>query len=253
MKYDVFPFYNELDVLDFRLHHVYDHVDKIVIVEGDRTYPGTPYESMYLKNKERYTWAEDKIIHIVVPLKENPIDRWENEAIQHDGTLNGLDLQPDDLIFWSVGVDEIIKHEYYDNIVSPVEACLSLDNFYYYFNGKDVGEKPDHPMPMVFNYGSLDTNIQAYWERRHSFLTIPNAGWHFSYLGGIELIKQKLAAYSHIENDTDEVRSNLEKNIAEGKDIFGRPDHKFEFVEIDDSFPPYLVEHQDKYKHLIYG
>lgn len=252
-KYDVFPFYNELDVLDFRLHHVYDHVDYIVIVEGDRTYPGTPYESMYLKNKERYAWAADKIRHVIVPLKENPVDRWENEAIQHDGTLEGFkDAQPDDLIFWSVGVDEIIKHEYYDGIVSPVQACLSLDNYYYYFNGRDVGSKPDHPMLMVFNYGALNTNVQTFWEQRHGWMTIDHAGWHFSYLGGIELIKQKLAAYSHVENDTEEVKANLEKNIKAGNDIFGRPDHKFEFVKIDDTFPPYLVANQDKYKHLIY-
>src|SRR4051812_26483638 len=107
-KYDVFPFYNELDTLDFRLHHVYDHVDKIVIVEGDRTYAGIPYESQYLANKERFAWAEDKIVHVIVPLKEHPVDRWENEAIQHDGMLEGFkDAAPDDVIFWTVGVDEI--------------------------------------------------------------------------------------------------------------------------------------------------
>jgi hypothetical protein len=251
-KYDVTPFYNELDVLDFRLHHVYDHVDYVVIVEGDRTYPGKKYDSMYLANKDRYKWAEDKIIHVTVPLKENPVDRWENEAIQHDGTIMGfMDAQPDDLIFWTVGVDEIIKHEYYHRDYD-VPHCLSLDNYYYYFNGKDIGEKPDHPMPMVFKYKHLDTNVQTFWERRHGFPTINSAGWHFSYLGGIDLIKQKLEAYSHVENDTDEVKAKLEENIKAGKDIFGRPDHEFEFVKIDETFPDELVKNQEKYKHLIY-
>lgn len=76
--------------------------------------------------------------------------------------------------------------------------------------------------------------------------------WHFSYLGGIERIKEKLKAYSHAENDTDEVRDNLEKNIKAGNDIFGRDDHKFEFVEIDDSFPKELINNQEKYKDLIW-
>jgi hypothetical protein len=46
-------------------------------------------------------------------------------------------------------------------------------------------------------------------------------------------------------------RTTLEQNIKAGKDIFGREDHKFEYVEIDNSFPAELVDNQDKYKDLI--
>ncbi len=84
-------------------------------------------------------------------------------------------------------------------------------------------------------------------------LQLDDAGWHFSYLGGIDQIKEKLSAYSHVENDTDEVKSKLEENIEAGKDIFGRPDHKFEYVKIDDTFPVELVDNQDKYRGLIYS
>lgn len=252
-NYDVFTFYNEVDMLDFRLHHVYDHVDKIVIVEGDRTYTGRPYKSNYLKHKERYAWAEDKIIHTVVPMIETPHDRWANEAWQRNHALDGLDLKKDDVVFFSC-VDEIIDHAFYDMSYNFKEPnLLSLDNYYYYFNGKDVGEKPDHPMPIVFPYSAYTGSLHAMWINRHNTPAISNAGWHFSYLGGIDQIVQKLEAYSHSEHDTDEVKDNLKSNIAKGNDIFGRPDHVFKYVKIDKSFPPYLYENQDKFKELIHA
>lgn len=249
MTYDCFSFYNELDLLDFRLHHVYDHVDKIVVVEGDRKYTGEEYESNLIKHWDRYKWASDKIKHTVVPLKEHPTDRWENEALQRDGFTRDLTLEKDDVVFLSC-VDEIIKTDLYDLISAPVEACLVLDNYYYYFNGRDVGSNPKHPMPIVFS--SYVESPHKLWEERHGFMALEDAGWHFSYLGGVDQIKEKLAAYSHAENDTDKVKKALARNIAEGNDIFGRPDHQFMYVPIDKSFPEYLIANQDKYKVLIH-
>jgi beta-1,4-mannosyl-glycoprotein beta-1,4-N-acetylglucosaminyltransferase len=236
-------------MLDFRLHHVYDHVDKIVIVESDRTYAGKPCESNLIKHWDRYKWAKDKIIHSMVGLKSHPVDRWQNEAIQRNGFLQGLDIKDDDVVFLSC-VDEIIRTDLYDLITAPVSACLVLDTYYYYFNGKDVGTNPKHPMPIVFS-GPCQYPHEL-WNDRHQLLTIPDAGWHFSYLGGVDMIKQKLEAFSHIEYDTDDVKDNLVDNIVEGRDIFGRPDHEFEFVPIDDSFPTYLIHNQYKYRDFIH-
>lgn len=252
MTYDVFTFYNELDMLDFRLHHAYDHVDKIVIVEGDRLYPGQPYESNFLKHYDRYKWAADKIIHVVVPLEANPIDRWQNEAIQRSGMITQLDLKPNDVVFISC-VDEIIKTELYDMVAAPVMAVLHLANYYYYFNGKDVGDNPVHPMPIVFSPDSFSGSLHSLWDSRHSLMALEDAGWHFSYVGGTDLIKAKLSAFSHVEYDNDKIKAGLEANIAAGADIFGRADHKFQYVPIDDSFPAELVNNQKKYKEFIHA
>lgn len=243
MVIDCFTFYNEPELLEFHINHVYPYVDKILVIEGDRTYAGKPYKSMFnIKN--------DKVEHHIVPLLENPKDRWENEALQRKLAGDIARKYPGTLYFECV--DEIIDPVWYQAYKTFNEPhCLSLDNYYYYFNGKDVGEKPDHPMPIVLPTIQI-TDLHKQWEQRHSWSTVPNAGWHFSYLGGIERIKEKLAAYSHAENDTNEVKDKLEENIKAGKDIFGRDDHRFEFVPLDDSFPEYLVENQDKYKELIY-
>jgi len=34
-------------------------------------------------------------------------------------------------------------------------------------------------------------------------------------------------------------------------DLFGCGQHKYKFVPLDGSFPKYVVEHQDRYQHLI--
>lgn len=243
MIIDMFTYYNEPEMLEFHINHVYDHVDKIIVIEGDRTYDGRPYKS-------KFNIKRDKVEHHIVPLLENPGSRWDNEALQRK--LAGEIAKAYEGILFFECVDEIVDTMFYDNAAQFTEpTCLSLQNYYYYFNGKDVGDKPDHPMPIVLPTNSY-ANLHNAWESRHSFTTIPEAGWHFSYLGGIERIKEKLAAYSHAENDTEDVKANLEKNIKAGKDIFGREDHKFEFVPIDNTFPAELIYNTDKYKEMIW-
>ena len=38
--YDCFLFFNELEILDIRLHEMYEHVDKFVLVESVETFRG---------------------------------------------------------------------------------------------------------------------------------------------------------------------------------------------------------------------
>ena len=49
---------------------------------------------------------------------------------------------------------------------------------------------------------------------------ILNAGWHFSYLGGVEKIVEKLESFAHAEfdNDTIKNRSRIANRIDAGKD-----------------------------------
>ncbi len=243
MIIDCFTFYNEPEMLEFHINHIYPYVDKILVIEGDRTYAGKPYKSMFnIKN--------DKVEHHIVPLLENPGSRWDNEALQRK-LAGEIASKYDGTLFFEC-VDEIINLDFIVPYNSPV--TLSLDNYYYYFNGKDVGDKPDHPMPIALPTSELLTNdLHSIWDGRHNYTTYQHAGWHFSYLGGAERIKEKLAAYSHAENDTDDIKNNLEANIQAGKDIFGRDDHEFVFTPIDDTYPQYLVDNQDKYKEFIHA
>jgi beta-1,4-mannosyl-glycoprotein beta-1,4-N-acetylglucosaminyltransferase len=250
MKYDGFFFNDELMMLDFRLHHVYDHVDKIIIVEGDRKFDGTPKPSYLKQNWELVKWAEDKIIHTIVKLDEYPADRWANEHKQRNGWLNDVIPQEGD-VFFITCVDEIVRTDLYDGIIAPVEGSLVLDNYYYYFNCKDVGTNPTHPMSVVFS--EIPDSVNELWEKCSSgwSLMMPDCGWHFSYLGGVDTIKRKLSAFSHAEYDNDGVKNALADNLKNLKDPFDRDEHTFEIVKLDDH-PEYLMQNLDKYKEYIH-
>jgi beta-1,4-mannosyl-glycoprotein beta-1,4-N-acetylglucosaminyltransferase len=79
---------------------------------------------------------------------------------------------------------------------------------------------------------------------------IMDGGWHFSYMGGLERVKQKIKASSAIEWDNDNVINNLEKNLKEEKDAIFRGDYLIK-VDIDETYPQYFLNNLDKFKYLI--
>jgi beta-1,4-mannosyl-glycoprotein beta-1,4-N-acetylglucosaminyltransferase len=82
---------------------------------------------------------------------------------------------------------------------------------------------------------------------------VPDGGWHFSYLGGPNRVIEKIKAFAHTEvlqpGLLDETR--IKMVIESGQDLYGR-DFKFEFVNLDVSFPRCVVNNIDKWKHLIW-
>ena len=111
---DCFTFYNELDLLEYRLNLLYDTVDYFILVEATLTHVGKPKELYYNQNKERFKQWSDKIIHIVVddfPFNETNInclnnDQWKNEKFQRNCITRGLKKINIDLLILS-DVDEI--------------------------------------------------------------------------------------------------------------------------------------------------
>jgi beta-1,4-mannosyl-glycoprotein beta-1,4-N-acetylglucosaminyltransferase len=125
---DCFTFYNELQLLEYRLSILYHIVDYFIIVESNQTHRGENKELFYNKNKERFAKFKDKIIHIIVDLpykfpninyknnkpfqvlnyNENG-DQWINEAFQRECIKNGFEqilLNDEDYVIVS-DVDEI--------------------------------------------------------------------------------------------------------------------------------------------------
>jgi beta-1,4-mannosyl-glycoprotein beta-1,4-N-acetylglucosaminyltransferase len=115
MIFDCFTFFNELDILDIRLHEMAPVIDKFVLVEATRTFQGQPKPLHYADNKQRYARYSDKIIHVVVDfpeeLKPNRHQRtiaWAREHFQRDQIGKGLGMaRAGDLIIVS-DVDEIV-------------------------------------------------------------------------------------------------------------------------------------------------
>tara|TARA_A100001201_G_scaffold115124_1_gene98749 strand:- start:120 stop:1031 length:912 start_codon:yes stop_codon:yes gene_type:complete len=62
---DAFAFYNEVDMLEYRLETLYDVVDKFIIVEATMTHSGLEKPLNFELNKERYKKYLDKIHYVV--------------------------------------------------------------------------------------------------------------------------------------------------------------------------------------------
>ena len=64
--WDAFQFYNELDVLEVRLHELNASVHRFVLVEATRTHSNKPKPLYFQEAASRFAAFSDKIVHVVV-------------------------------------------------------------------------------------------------------------------------------------------------------------------------------------------
>ncbi len=274
--FDCFTFFNELDLLEIRLNTLNDVVDRFVIAEATRTHQGKPKELLFEKHRARYAAFADKITYIVVDdlLPEEEVAKdtynlpWVNENRQRNALARGLaDAKDDDVIMVS-DLDEIPRPESMQDVlrllwngVRSVRFEMTFYNFYlnlrnYSYPRWMLGTiaiqlKSLHD-DSLFAGCVCDRYTQTSENNGNTlhkvrFLkagkVLKNAGWHFSYLGGIETIQRKLEAFAHSEFSSVS-RETLERRLMNGDDLFGRAGKSFA-VPIDESFPKYIVAHQE--------
>jgi hypothetical protein len=80
-----------------------------------------------------------------------------------------------------------------------------------------------------------------------------NGGWHFTYVKSYEEISKKIENLSQEQYDKniygaiDIVKDNVDKL----KDPYNRH-YKLKIIEVDESFPNYIIDNQKKYNHIIF-
>ena len=148
---DCFLFYNELDLLKFKLKELTDVVDHFVIIESKFTFVGNEKELCYEKYKEMFSEYHNKITHVVHDHNATLLngDRtdglpnaWSNEKEQRFyGTkgISQLNLNDDDIVILS-DLDEIadkntLRKIKNDGLSAPI-SCLEQDMYYYNLTNK---------------------------------------------------------------------------------------------------------------------
>jgi len=232
---DCFIFYNELDLLTYRLNILNEIVDYFVLVESTLTFSGNPKELYYQENKHLFEKFNDKIIHIVVdemPFKFPDINKnqqWENEEFQRNSIKLGISklrLNNHDLIIIA-DIDEIPDPETL-NLIKNRENIITINplemDFYYYNLNTKMNDKWLHCKIVNYSkYKEIDNCSYIrlnYWDN-----IIKNGGWHLSYFGNPEIISNKIKNFSHQEfnlNGFTDI-SLIQDRIKNGKDIFDRP------------------------------
>ena len=277
MVYDCIPFFNELDILKLRLHILEPLVDKFIIEEATVTFSGEPKELCFEKNREMFREFLPKIEYIVVD--NSPVDTTTHlrDKFQKNALIRGLkDAGDNDVIILS-DVDEIPNPKALKKVIDEFDPAkvyhFAQRMFYCFLNMEETsgnllsitGEFPKVERRMwlgtkVFGKRSIPEN--GIIEMREASVTAPGAvriadgGWHFGYMGSSretdvsKRIGTKVVAAAHQEyNDEDLLREAGDRLIL-GQDIFGR-EARFERVEVDESYPEYLLAHLEEYSYLI--
>tara|TARA_R110002074_G_scaffold32309_8_gene90298 strand:- start:3956 stop:4654 length:699 start_codon:yes stop_codon:yes gene_type:complete len=161
-----------------------------------------------------------------------------------------VNCDDDDIIIFS-DVDEIPNPEIFEtlNDLNLDENIYSLQQrmFYYFIN---VQKNCDWYGSRIGKYKNMKN--QPFNEIRGNpalSVKIENCGWHFSFMGGRKMVESKLLAYCHNDMVYDKVLTELDNNMKNNIDPFFRD--TLQEVEIDSTYPKYLLDNLNKYENLI--
>ena len=200
MIVDAFLFNDEFDMLDIRLAIMDSWVDRFVILEGDRTWSGTPKPWLLQARLDRYQQYQHKLT--IIPLTV-PADylNWQCENHSRRSLAAGLaDLEPNDTVIHGdldevpdVGqLDQII--EYMDQHQRPVSLRMEMYAWRFdqrldrSWNGTVIARRHMFQDPQQLYKGN---NIKRK-DRSHCVLYPHTAGWHWTWIGDDQRIRSKV-------------------------------------------------------------
>ena len=260
MLYDTFIYYNEIEMLELRLQTLNHVVDYFVIVEANRTFAGKERAFDFPLHQKLVEAYQAKIIYVQIEDMPTTPDPWEREHHQRNCIMRGLqNCGPEDVILIS-DADEIpnpqaiaslLANEEGQRLLEKYPIAFAQRNYYYFVN---CAEQKFWHGTMAVKYRNITTpqKIREYRERVPRIL---QGGWHFSYLGGVRRIIDKLQSYSHQENNTPQkttekfIRQCIEGGAA---DIHNNSGAKYSFVPLDASYPATMETLIEKYPYLYH-
>ncbi|WP_306146020.1 hypothetical protein [Roseibium sp. MMSF_3412] len=258
MLCDCFVFHNEFDLLEIRLREMGDLVDRFVLVEADQTQRGSPKPFYFDENRERFSAWQDKIIDLQIRFpdelppalgvyKNRRKKDWERENYQRNCVLQGLEgCGPDDLLLLS-DVDEIIRADVLESVLSRqlykgrllvFEQSLHKHHLNRVVPGKTwllgsrMIEKKYLTTPQQLRRTKARMTkksfvpgfaAQPFLRIRNNNLSgisrpvkiVADAGWHFSSMGGIEAFRTKLESVVHGQTvDTSDIEKLYERELV---------------------------------------
>lgn len=242
---DCFPYFNEKELLELRINLLYDHVDKFIICDADRTHSGKPKPFLCKDVLNELNLPQDKIqvIEVNLPLGDNsPSSTWIRERMQRNEASKFI--EEGDIVFVS-DCDEIIdpKHLRYHAEIAAKHPNNILRIPLTFLNARaDLKVCDEHGNPKTWNsaYFCLHNHLQKYTlseireshtlqnqiEYENIFATqdgiIEELGWHFSWMGDINRMKTKCNSFLHHYEMQVSDNYVAEENST---DPLGRTDH----------------------------
>jgi len=233
--FDCFTFFNELDLLEMRLEEMERAVDVVVIAESPVTFQGKPKPLVFDENRARFRRHLPRIRHLVVADMPEGEETWPREEHQRNALRRGLADAPDDATILISDVDEIIRpHAVEQARQAGAFRFLAMDLHLYFLDRRAGPWLKAYAAPWSFVRAM--ERLSAPREQEANYLQaqgmdpalhiIPDAGWHFTWMGGVERMLVKLDAFSHVEEEVQKWRDPdaLARSLAEERFFHdGRP------------------------------
>ena len=278
--FDSFIFFNELELLELRLNILNDVVDYFVLTESPFTVSGNEKPLYYQENKDRFGKFNDKIVHNITETIPNdysnylvkkqfhtdysstddsgnryidlPI-RFQRAVYNRECSAYGLvkgGAKDEDLILTS-DADEIINPQVLEDLswFDPTNNYVCYQRAFYFKLNYLYQENWKGTRLCTFEHLKKTTvdRLRTDWHKAHM---IEDGGWHWSFFGDADNYRLKIASYEHTENNIPQITDNIEEKIEKGLDPLGRSNTLIS-VHIDDTFPEYIINNQNKYASSI--
>lgn len=251
MIIDAFCFFREFDILKLRCE-IMKHPDVIhLLVESTHTFSGKPKTLYFQEFQEEF--RKYHIVNYVVDNMPNNNNPWDNEKFQRNfirqaiAKLTSVYHITDDTKIIIADCDEIVDVSKILEWKGDI-AALKLNKYGLYLNVEEAHQGWD--VTKICSWRHMKNNTPE--EIRNSGFpeTIHDAGWHFSYTGGLEEIMKKAAAFSHQEENVQRhfTRENIEHKLKTIESLWGT-DH-WNVVPIE-TLPQYIQDHREELDHLI--
>jgi len=266
-------FNNENDLLEIRFNILNDYVDHFVIIESSETHSGLKKKLSF--DIKKYPEFKNKIIYGVINKFPHNLTAWQKENYQRNYITKFLDsANTEDFIMIS-DLDEIPNLTNI-NFLDYKEKVIIFEQrlFFYKFNygeikpswhGTRCVKKKNLKNPQwirnlkthkKYSFYRID---KKYFSKNYedSFKVIKNGGWHFTWLGNINFIKEKLRSFAHTELNNfsfnnDEFINNCIRNL---QPIEKKQEINLKKLPIKNEYlPKYIINNLVKYKTLLdYG
>ena len=256
---DCVTFFDNNFMFEFRYNVLKNYVDYFVICESIFDHRGNSKNKNFIA-KSYYNLDKVKYVVLEKPFPKNT-SIWENQAIQREFLLKSTDFaDKDDYIFFS-DPDEIPNPQLLQNFMLKKKYGIFMQKcFNFKFNlfnkyespweGTRVCKKKDLKsidyMRQKIKSKNLNYNLLRF-DKEKNIEIIENAGWHFNNLLTPEEISLKLKAFAHTEFSDDKYSSilTIKNKIDQKIDLFNRG-HKYQKVDIDDSYPEFILKNRNQ-------
>lgn len=227
----------EMALLECRLTELYDAIDGFVIIEAEMDHQGHPKPLGY--TPERFERWADKITYVVaeLPSVDDEPDHWEREQFQREWARVGLER-------FGIDGDDIVLHGDLDEIpraicarnVRPYGKEYVAFQMRGHFHAIDWLYPPGWSGTVAARYETI-FSFRHMRDRRNRATQLPDAGWHFSWLGGPQVAVTKANQFAHAEV-AQRVEADPLRWWREGIHVDGI---KMAAVDVNTSWPAWML------------